>query len=108
MTPLALADVLRRVQREVGVTQEVGSGVRVLSRRRDADARATRDLVAGDVHRLSERGEEATGGGVGRRFVDDVREQHRELIAAKSSRHAVVRSAVAGDEAAQPVTDGAE
>ena len=79
---------LGRVHRDVGVLQELASGLAVVRVERDADADADLEDQAVDAERLGQRIDQALGHPARGREIGRARQQHRELVAAQP-RHGV-------------------
>ena len=78
--------LLGHVHRDVRVADQVGRGVRVAARQRDADASADVDLAARHRKRLGERGEDAPRDDFGAAGVA-VGQIGGELVAAEAREH---------------------
>ena len=101
--PARLARALRRVEREVGVLEQLLAVAPGVDGGRDADARVGQHLLAGDDERLAERLDDALGDAHRGRRLIDADEQDGELVTAQP------RGDIAGAEAlADAVGDGAQ
>jgi hypothetical protein len=106
----AAAAVLGVEQRGIRLLDEFLGIPRVAGEGRDPDAAAQRRRLAAKLDRLAERGQQLARHGRGIQLVREVRQQHRELVAAQSC--GGVRFAQTGGQAPrnapqQPITDGA-